>query len=61
MEKKYIWNLSDIFKTKGDLENEIKKLNDNLEKIQEYKGKLKLSSENIYKCYNFFSMTIIFN
>ena len=58
MEKKYIWNLSDIFKTKGDLENEIKKLNDNLEKIQEYKGKLKLSSENIYKCYNLYEKSL---
>lgn len=51
MQEKYTWNLTDIFQTKEDFENEIKKLNNTLEEIKTYQGKLSQSSQNIYECY----------
>lgn len=51
MQEKYTWNLTDIFQTKEDLENEMKKLNNTLEKIKTYQGKLFQNSQNIYECY----------
>lgn len=51
MDEKYQWDLSGIFKTKEDFEKEINKLQNKLEEIKAYQGKLKLSSENIYHCY----------
>ena len=40
MEKKYTWDLTDIFKTNEGFENEIKNLNNKLEEIKEYQGSL---------------------
>ena len=51
MEEKYTWNLTDIFKTKEEFEKEIEKLNETLNVIKTYQGKLFNSSENIYQCY----------
>ena len=51
MQEKYTWNLRDIFETKDDFENEIKKLNSFLEKVKTYQGKLADSSKNIFECY----------
>ena len=51
MQEKYTWNLKDIFETKEDFENEIKKLKENLKDVSLYQGKLAKSPENIYKCY----------
>ena len=51
MEEKYTWNLTDIFKTKEEFEKEIEKLNEMLNEIKTYQGKLSNSSENIYQCY----------
>lgn len=49
--EKYTWNLTDIFKTKEEFENEILEFKDKLKKIKTYQGKLHESSENIYNCY----------
>lgn len=58
MNKKYQWNLTDIFKTKEDLEGEITILQDTLEQIKNYKGKLEQSSQNIYKCYQLYEKAL---
>ena len=51
MNKKYTWNLTDIFKTKEEFEKEIEKLNSTLNVIKTNQGKLSESSQNIYECY----------
>ena len=58
MNKKYQWNLTDIFKTKEDLESEITILQDTLEQIKNYKGKLEQSSQNIHKCYQLYEKAL---
>ncbi len=58
MNKKYQWNLTDIFKTKDDFESEIAILQDTLEQIENYKGKLEQSSQNIYKCYQLYEKAL---
>lgn len=58
MENKYTWDLTDIFKTKEDLEKEISKEYSYLEKIKSFQGKLKDSSENIYECYNIYEKAL---
>ena len=54
MENKFEWKFTDIYKTKEDYKEDIKKVKEKLEEIVQYKGKLKNSSENIYKCYKIF-------
>ena len=51
MDEKYTWDLTDIFKTEKDFDDEIVKLNNTLENIKTYQGKLAESSKNIYECY----------
>ena len=51
MNDKYTWNLKDIFKTKEEFLNCKKEIEDKLLKIQEYKGHLEESSDNLYNCY----------
>ena len=58
MENKYTWDLTDIFKTKEDLEKEISEEYSYLEKIRNFQGKLKDSSENIYECYNIYEKAL---
>ncbi len=58
MENKYTWDLTDIFKTKEDLEKEISEEYSYLEKIKSFQGKLKDSSENIYECYNIYEKAL---
>lgn len=52
------WNLTDIFKTKEDFEKEIDMLQNILEQIKTYQGKLNISSENIYNCYNLYEKAL---
>ena len=54
MENKFEWKFTDIYKTKEDYKEDIKKVKEKLEEIVQYKGELKDSSENIYKCYKIF-------
>ena len=58
MTEKYQWNLTDIFKTKEDFENEILILQDTLEQIKSYQGKLKENSQNIYNCYKLYEKSL---
>ncbi len=58
MENKYTWDLTDIFKTKEDLEKEISEEYSYLKKIKSFQGKLKDSSENIYECYNIYEKAL---
>ena len=51
MEEKYTWNLTDIFKTEEEFENEIIDFKKKLESLKNFQGKLKNSSKNIYDCY----------
>lgn len=51
MEEKYTWNLTDIFKTEEDFENEIIEFKEKLESLKTFQGKLKDNSRNIYDCY----------
>ena len=45
MENKFEWKFTDIYKTKEDYKEDIKKVKEKLEEIVQYKGKLKDSSE----------------
>lgn len=54
MENKFEWKFTDIYKTKEDYKTDINKVKEKLEEITQYKGKLKDSSENIYKCYKIY-------
>ena len=58
MTEKYQWNLTDIFKTKEDFENEILILQDTLEQIKNYQGRLKENSQNIYNCYKLYEKSL---
>ena len=51
MDEKYTWNLKDIFKTKEEFLSCKKEIEEKLSKIQEYKGHLGESSDNLYNCY----------
>lgn len=51
MDKKYEWNLEDLFKNEKELEENRKKIYEYLREIEQYQGKLINSSENIAKCY----------
>ena len=52
------WNLEDIFRTKEEFEKAKKEIKDKLKNIQEYKGILGESSENIYNCYKLYEETL---
>ncbi len=54
MENKYEWKLTDIYKTEADYKKDKERINELLEEIKQFKGKLKDSSENIYNCYKIF-------
>ena len=58
MEEKEQWNLKDIFKTEEEYEQEVKQLKENLEKLKQYQGILRESSQNIYNCYNLYEKAV---
>ena len=58
MDEKYTWDLTDIFRTEEDFENEIKTVKDLLYEIKTYQGKLNNSSTNIYNCYNLYEKAL---
>lgn len=45
------WNLTDIFKNKEEYQKTKEDLLKNLDKIEQYKGKLCDSAQNLYECY----------
>ena len=52
------WNLTDIFKTRADFEKEVDMLQNVLEQIKTYQGKLNINSENIYNCYSLYEKAL---
>ena len=48
---KLSWNLEDVFKNEEELEEAIRKLKQLFDNVEETKGKLAESSDQIYKCY----------
>ncbi|MBQ9658403.1 MAG: oligoendopeptidase F [Clostridia bacterium] len=58
MEEKEQWNLKDIFKKEEEYEQEVKQLKENLEKLKQYQGILRESSQNIYNCYNLYEKAV---
>lgn len=49
---KYKWNLEDIYVSISSLEKDIVECKKVLTKIEDYKGKLSESSDNLYNCYD---------
>ena len=45
------WNLTDIFKTSKEYEQTKQDFIENLNKIEQFQGKLCNNSENLYNCY----------
>ena len=58
MDSKYEWNLKEIFKNKKEFNIVKKKLEEDLEKISKYQGKLCESAENLYNCYNLYEKAL---
>ena len=58
MEEKYNWNLKDIYKNEEDFNLDGTKIEENLKKLREYKGKLGKSASNLYECYNLYEKTL---
>ena len=58
MEKKYNWNLKDIYENEEDFKLDGTKIEENLKKLREYKGKLGESASNLYECYNLYEKTL---
>ena len=58
MSLKYEWNLKEIFKNKEEFNNVKKELEEDLEKISKYQGKLCESSDNLYNCYNLYEKAL---
>ena len=53
IEEKYKWNLSDIYGSTGDWENDFKWVKDNLGNYKNFEGKLAESPEQLLKCFKF--------
>ena len=51
VQDKYSWDLTDLFENKDEFYEEIKNVKDKLKQIENYKGILCDSSENLYQCY----------
>lgn len=48
------WNLTDIFKSLNDYESTKKQFLETLDKIENFRGKLCASAENLYNCYKYY-------
>ena len=51
MDNKYVWDLTEIFKSTEDLEDAIKRLYENLNSLKSYKGTLNENVNNMIECY----------
>lgn len=58
MESKYDWNLKEIFENKEEFNKTKKELEEDLEKINTYQGKLCSSSDNLYNCYKIYEKAL---
>lgn len=52
------WNLEDIFKTEEEFKKAQNEIKNKLKQINEYKGKLNISAENLYNCYRLYEETL---
>lgn len=57
-DQKYNWNLEDIFLSVEDFERAKNEIKNNLLKLEEYKGILCDSKENIYNCYAIYEQVL---
>ena len=48
IESKYKWKIDEMYNSKGSINNDIKKVEELISKVKEYKGKLDLSKDNLY-------------
>ena len=48
IESKYKWKIDEMYNSQDSINNDIKKVEDLINKIKEYKGKLDLSKDNLY-------------
>ena len=58
MEEKYKWNLEDILKNMNEFEETKKSMEEDLNKIEEFKGFLCKSSDNLYKAYSIYEKAL---
>ena len=58
MEAKYNWNLKEIFENREEFDKTKKELEDDLNKINNYLGKLCDSSDNLYNCYKLYEKAL---
>jgi len=52
IEDKYKWKIDKMYSTKESIEKDIEKLKEYISNLKEYKGKLAISKENLFKCIN---------
>ena len=48
VESKYKWNIDEMYNSQDAINNDIKKVEDLINKVKEYKGNLGASKENLY-------------
>ena len=58
-ENKESWNLTDLFKSKEEFHKAVKQMQEDLKKIENYRGKLCDSADNLYNCYNIYESILI--
>ena len=58
MNSKYDWNLKEIFKNREEFDKTKRFLEEDLEGISSYQGKLCSSSDNLYNCYNLYEKAL---
>ena len=58
MSSKYEWNLKEIFENKKEFDEMKRKLEDELEEISKYQGRLCESSDNLYSCYKLYEKAL---
>lgn len=58
MESKYNWNLKEIFESREDFDKTKKELEEDLEGISSYQGKLCTTSDNLYNCYSLYEKAL---
>ena len=52
IEDKYKWKIDKMYSTKESIEKDIEKLKEYISNLKEYKGKLAISHDNLFKCIN---------
>ena len=48
IESKYKWKIDEMYNSQDSINNDIKKVEELISKVKEYKGKLDLSKDNLY-------------